>query len=293
MSAALGFGVSGPHGEGWFDDRKLTRLIAQAIDGGVRHFDTAPFYGDAEARLGRALKAIGASDIIVSTKTGTRRAGARSIKDFSADGIRMDIEASLRRLRRDTLDTLYLHGPSPAEIDAALPVLSALKADGKVKAIGVCGMAAGLDHAVLRGVDAIMGVYNIIERRHAAIFAEAKLKGVQTVAIAPIAQGAFAGPRLPKTPSDAWRTARKAMRGELSGAVLARARKELAAAHFPTLSGAALAFVLQDGLADLAFTTTSNPSHLAESLDAARRALGREAMARLSALALDPAVGRS
>lgn len=292
MAAALGFGVSGPHGQSWFRERKLARLIARAIEGGVRHFDTAPFYGEAQARLGRALSEIGAGGIFVSTKTGTRREGARSVKDFSADRIRHDVEASLRSLHREALDMLYLHGPSPENIDAALPVLTALKAEGKTKAIGVCGEGPQLDHAVLRGFDAIMGVYNVIDRRHAGVFAQAAAQGMAVVAIAPLAQGAFAAPRPPGSLSDIWRMARSASRGAPPDARARMARAVLAGAGAATPNAAALAFVLQSGFISLALTTTANPAHLAESLAAARAPLSEAAMAGLSALSLDPAGGQ-
>jgi aryl-alcohol dehydrogenase-like predicted oxidoreductase len=293
MTAALGFGVSGPHGQAWFSEKKFARLVAQAIDGGIRHFDTAPFYGEAEARLGRALRTAGARDAIVGTKTGTRREGGRIIKEFSANAIRADVDSSLKRLGRDALDMLYLHGPSPPEIDAALPCLSALKADGKVKAIGVCGEGAALDHAVANGFDAIMGVFNIIDRRHAAVFARARARGVQTAAIAPIAQGAFAHRGAPASLSELWRLMRSAARGRPPAVAIKTARAALSTIADLPPSGAALAFVLQGGFASLAFTTTTNAAHLRESLGAAQYPLSEAALARLSALALDPARGQS
>lgn len=293
MTAPLGFGVSGPHGAAWFSEQKLARLIAQAIDGGVRHFDTAPFYGAAEARLGRALRGIGARDVIVSTKTGTRRQGARVVKDFSEGAIRADVEASLKRLHRDALDLLYLHGPAAPEIDAALPAMLALKAEGKVRAIGVCGEGAPLDHAVSAGFDAIMGAYNIIDRRHAGTFERARARGVQTVAIAPLVQGAFADRTAPPTLSGLWRLARAAVRGRPPAGPIEKARAMLLEVDDLPASGAALAFVLQGGLASLAITTTTSSAHLEETLAAAHHRLSDAIMTRLSAFALDPAGGQS
>ncbi len=293
MRAALGFGVSGPHGHNWFSERKLARLIAQAIDGGVRRFDTAPFYGEAEARLGRALKSAGANDVIISTKTGTRREGGRLVKDFSERSLRADAEMSLTRLQRDVIDVLYLHGPTLAEIDAALPTLRALKAEGKVKAVGVCGEGAALDHAVVSGVDAVMGVYNVINRGHAAVFARARSSGIKTVAIAPLAQGAIAPRKIPHTPSNLWRVARQAVRGGPAKDLRRRARLAFSGIRDFVPSGAALAFVLQEGAADLVLTTTTNARHLVGSLAAARRSLDPDMMSQLLALALDPDASRS
>lgn len=293
MTAALGFGISGPHGANWFRELNLARLIEQAIDGGIRHFDTAPFYGESEARLGRALRAINAADVKISTKTGTRRVGRRLVKDFSESATRADVEQSLKRLYRDQIDTLYLHGPTIADIDAAMPTLSALKAEGKVTAIGVCGEGEALDYAVALGFDAIMGVFSIIDRRHAGVFARGKSQGVHCVAIAPLAQGAFAERKFPRSFSDLWRHARAAVRGGPARDLVEMARGELARVDGLSPSGAALAFVLQEGSADLALTTTSNPAHLAQSLTAARFPLESAVVARLSALALDPIERRS
>jgi aryl-alcohol dehydrogenase-like predicted oxidoreductase len=58
-------------------------------------------------------------------------------------------------------------------------------------------------------------------------------------------------------------------------------------------AGAALAYVLQGGLVDIALTTTTNAARLAQSLGAARRPLDASVMARIARFALDPAGGRS
>ncbi len=294
MSAALGFGVSGPHGARWYSERKLERLVAAALEGGVGHFDTAPFYGEAEARLGQALAALGAGEIFVSTKTGTRRAGARIFKDFTEAGMRADVERSRRALRRDALDLLYLHGPSLREIDAAFPVLTAMKAEGKIKAFGVCGEGAPLAHALACGADAIMGAYNFINRRHEALFREARAAGVMTAAIAPLAQGALAPPRgAPLLPSDFWRLARQVVRGGLSRPDSEAARTVLAKTSGLPPFDAALAFVMRGGPASVVITTTTKPRHLEQTLAAVRRPVEPARLEMLLSARLDPAGGRS
>lgn len=283
MRAALGFGVSGPHGARWFREGKLARLIAQALDGGVRHFDTAPFYGAAEERLGRALQ--GRADIFISTKTGTRRAGRRLVKDFSPAGMRADIEGSLLRLKREAVDLVYLHGPAPAEIAPALAALAALKAEGKVRLTGVCGDGEALEQALLAGADALMGVFNIVDRRHEPLFRRARAEGRHVAGIAPLVQGAIAGAAPPVTPAGLWRLARNIRRPAAAPDAVAAARARLVALEGFTPAAAALAFVLDSGACDVALTTTSNASHLAESLGAAKSDLSPLACA---ALGLDP-----
>lgn len=282
----IGFGVSGPLGQFWFNEGEMRGVIAQALAGGVTHFDTAPFYFNAEQRLGDALAGAGA---FISTKTGTRRLGRRLIKDFSEHAIRADVAESCRRLGRDALDLLYLHGPTTEQIDETRPVLDALKRERRVRAIGVCGEGAPLAHAAGAGFDAIMGVYNVLDRRHEAIFAEAKRKGVLTVAVAPLALGLF-DPHFnrPRTLSDLWRLARARFRGRYSETQIAAARRALG---MPDPAGAALGFVLANPDIDIVMTTTTKPGHLAATLTA--RPLAGPACEAINALALDPEGGRS
>lgn len=287
-SSRIGFGVSGPLGQFWFPERQTRALTGQALAGGVTHFDTGPFYFDAERRLGDALNQTGAC-VFVSTKTGTRRQGRRLVKDFTEAAIRADVDESRRRLRRDRLDLLYLHGPTIDEIDKTRRVLDTLKREGSVIAIGVCGEGAPLAHAAAVGFDAVMGAYNVLDRRHEEIFAAAKQKGVLTVAVAPLAQGLF-DPQFnrPRTLSDLWRIARARFRGRYDRNCVETAR---AALGVKDPVGAALGFVLANPDIDIVMTTTTKAAHLAGSLKA--KALSGRDLEALRSIALDPAGQRS
>lgn len=281
----IGFGVSGPLGQKWFSERKTHALIEAALVAGVRRFDTAPFYFDAEERLGAALAAWEGDEVFISTKTGTRREGRRLTKDFSEKAIRADVDRSLRRLGRDRIDLLYLHGPTSDQIDAATPVIAALKREGRILRAGVCGEGAPLAHAVDSGFDAIMGVYNVLDLRHEAIFSAAKTKGLTTVAIAPLAQGVF-DPRfrIPATLSDYWRLLRAAFRGRYGDDAIRMARRAMGAAD-PV--EAALGFVLANPFIDVVMTTTTKAGHLAHSLAAAAKSIDPDLYADLKRLSLD------
>jgi aryl-alcohol dehydrogenase-like predicted oxidoreductase len=289
MTPHLGFGVSGPLGQKWFSKARTRALIDAALEGGVTHFDTAPFYFDAEARLGAALRALRRNDVFVSTKTGTRRANGRLVKDFSETAMRADVEQSRRRLSRDVLDLLYLHGPTTEEFVAARPVLEALKRDGSIRGYGVCGEGEPLRRAIAAGADAVMGVYNIVDRRNERIFEEAKRMGVTTVAIAPLAQGLIDRRYfMPRDLADLWRMARGALRGRYDERQIAEARALLAGEDPVT---AALGFVMAGGFIDVVLTTTTKPRHLADSLGAAALPIDPALYARLRNLALDPPFG--
>lgn len=286
----LGFGCSGAWGQRWFPEREALALVAQALDAGIRHFDTAGFYadGEAERRLGAALKALRV-DAFVSTKTGTRYVSGRMpLKDFSAAAMRQDAEMSLKRLGRDRLDLFYLHGPSIAEIDAARPALDALIAEGKIAAWGVCGEGAPLDHAIVQGTHAVMGVYNVLRQDHAAMFVRAKAAGVLTVAIAPLAQGLYRrGFLWPRTRADLWHIARALVKNRPELAAARRLRATLESLEGWTPAGAALGFVHANPTIDVAMTTTTKRAHLAETVEASRRPLPPEIAERIAAAALD------
>lgn len=158
----LGFGgtaIGGMFGE--VDPDVAESALIAAHEGGVRYFDTAPFYGlgEAERRLGRTVRAGRLPDVTLSTKVGrTLRwvpgGGDRVAKvlpwfNYSADGIRRSLEDTIQRTGIDCFDIVYLHdlstrfhGDSLAQrmretAEDGLPVLYDLKRQGVIKAIGI------------------------------------------------------------------------------------------------------------------------------------------------------------
>lgn len=272
----LGFGCSGALGKPWFPERDARAVLAHALALGVRHFDTAGFYadGEAERRLGAALGEFGET-VFVSTKTGTQYRRGGAAKDFSAVHIRADVMRSLERLRRDTLDLVYLHGPDADQHREGVEALAQLREEGLVNAIGVCGEGEGLARAAGDpDVDAIMGAYNFLRREHRPAFERAACTGKSVVAIAPLAQGLYddAFFRI-RSRADLWRVARALVknRSELRRARAARA--SLKAIDGWTPAQAALGFVLAHDFVDIALTSTTRIEHLDETLGAASRFL--------------------
>src|SRR5260370_10066538 len=107
-------------------DSEANAAILTALKWGVRYFDTAPLYGFglSERRLGAALSAVDASDVIISTKAGralqpTEDTQARHgfvdalpfepVFDYSFEGVMSTHEASLARLRRSRVNILLAH----------------------------------------------------------------------------------------------------------------------------------------------------------------------------------------
>lgn len=281
----LGFGASGAWGMAWFSARKAERLIGAALDAGIAHFDTAGFYagGEAESRLGRFLRS--RPDVFISTKTGTRYVGrGRAVKDFSDAAIRADVEASRRRLDRDSLDLLYLHGPDAASIDLALPTLEALIEEGKVSSWGVCGEGAALTHAIDVRAGALMGVYNVLDAHHRGVFERAKAAGIGVAAISPLAQGLYRRRIFtPTSIADGWKLARALVKNRQSLAAAQKVRPLLAGVEGLSPAQVALCYALAGGFVDIAMTTTTRERHLLESIGAVSRTLPQPVLAALDA----------
>jgi aryl-alcohol dehydrogenase-like predicted oxidoreductase len=126
------------------------RAIHQALELGVNFFDVAPSYGNGKAEeiLGRALH--GRQDqAVVATKV---RLAAEEMHDVTG-AVRTSVEASLRRLRRETIDVLHVHNrftprrgdlPHSLSADDVLgPMLEAyqqMQHAGKTRWIGVSAM---------------------------------------------------------------------------------------------------------------------------------------------------------
>ena len=137
---------------------EAARIIEAAWDGGVRYFDSAPLYGlgVSERRSGAALGAHPRDEFVNSTKVGRllapSAADGQQLEvryDYSYDGVRSSLEASLQRLGLDRVDILlchdidvWTHGDGqPAIYEAArtgaLRALTDLRTEGVIRAFGL------------------------------------------------------------------------------------------------------------------------------------------------------------
>ena len=153
----LGLGTA-PLG-GWpeaVSDNDVVSTVRTCLDAGVRYLDTAPYYGygQAEQRIGVALRDLSISDLVVSTKVGrVLRPGASPNPlykgappltaefDFSYESTLRSLEESRSRLGLDHIDIAYIHDPDDDHHEEALRgafrALRDLRAAGHLSAIGV------------------------------------------------------------------------------------------------------------------------------------------------------------
>jgi D-threo-aldose 1-dehydrogenase len=141
------------------DEGAAMATVDAAWAGGIRTFDTAPHYGLglSERRLGDALRHRPRDEYVISTKVGRLLVPAAPpfgpdtegyavpadqvrVFDFSADGVRRSLEASLGRLGLDRVDIALIHDPDDHGDQAlreAYPALEKLRAEGVLGAIGL------------------------------------------------------------------------------------------------------------------------------------------------------------
>ncbi|RNA68563.1 aldo/keto reductase [Alteribacter keqinensis] len=146
-------------------EEEALATIQTAWDHGIRYYDTAPFYGFglSEIRLGEVLSQYDRSDYILSSKVGRiildekeNKSGLfehgrknKMLTDYSEDGTLRSIEDSLKRLKTDHLDFVFVHDISPdflgdewtAKFEearkGAFPALDRLRDEGVIKSWGL------------------------------------------------------------------------------------------------------------------------------------------------------------
>ena len=122
------------------DDGQSIAAIHAALDRGVNWIDTAAVYGLGHSEEVVARSLAGRSNRpYVFTKCSLVFNEKREISNsLKADSIRRECEASLRRLKVDTIDLYQIHWPNPdPDIEEGWGALAKLKAEGKLRWIGV------------------------------------------------------------------------------------------------------------------------------------------------------------
>ena len=94
------------------------KLVAESIEKGINYFDVAPTYGDAELKLGPALKPY-RDNVFLACKTTAR----------DSKGAKKELDNSLKRLQTDHIDLYQLHAITDVEKD----VKAALAKDGAIQ----------------------------------------------------------------------------------------------------------------------------------------------------------------
>ena len=152
------------------------RAVHRALGLGVNFFDVAPAYGDgkAEEALGLALEGR-TEDVVIATKVGLAKGDMGDV----TGAVQRSMEASLRRLKRNSVDVLHVHnrftqgsGDTPNSLsadDVLGPVLDAYRSvqqAGKTRFIGLSAFfhhVPTLNRIIDSGHwDTVLAYYNLL-----------------------------------------------------------------------------------------------------------------------------------
>lgn len=190
-------------------------LVNTALDAGITLLDTADIYGfdgaggfgDAEALLGEVLAADTSlrSRIVLATKGGIR---PPLPYDQSAGYLAEAIDASLRRLKVDTIDLWQIHRPDilthPQEVARALDDAVAA---GKIRTLGVSNFTIGQIAALSTFLgNKLVSTQPEISPLRIACFENGELDQAMSMGLLPLAWSPLGGGRL-ASPGSARETA--------------------------------------------------------------------------------------
>ncbi len=126
---------------GWgdADDNTSVKAIHTALDQGINFFDTADIYGlgHSEELLGQELSH--RNDIVIATKVGNVARNGVFTTDYDPGYIFQACEASLKRLRRETIDYYQLHSARLPQLQQGdcIAAMQQLQQQGKIRYWGL------------------------------------------------------------------------------------------------------------------------------------------------------------
>jgi aryl-alcohol dehydrogenase-like predicted oxidoreductase len=201
VSSAIGLGTvafTGTYGP--VSKRECIATIGHALDIGITMVDTADFYahGGIERMIGESL-AGRRDDALIATQAGFHRtaAGKSPVIDGRPEYLAAACDASLKRLRTDFIDLVYLASVDPRiPVEESIGKLAELVSAGKIRYVGVCEASADdLRRAqAVHPISALTVNYSLRHRsaERESLSAAAEL-GVGVVACCPLAGGLLAG----------------------------------------------------------------------------------------------------
>jgi len=266
----MGYGamqLAGPHVWGPPRDRaQAIAVLREAVDTGVNHIDTSDYYGPHVTNqiIREALHPY-RDGLVIVTKVGARRGEDSSwIPALSRQDLIGGVEGNLRNLGVDVLDVVNLRvgglqTPVEGSIEAQFSVLAELKAQGKIKELGLSNITAAqlIEAQSIAPVVSVQNFYNLANRGDDTFIEKLEAQGIAYVPFFPL--GGF-------TP--------------LQSSTLDSA----AAAVGATPMQLALAWLLQHSPNILLIPGTSSLQHLRENLAAAQLKLSPEIVEQLDAV---------
>lgn len=183
-----------------FPEKKdMVVMLRQAVERGVTFFDTAEVYGPYvnEELVGEALEPF-KGEVVIATKFGFDIQDGKMVGlNSRPENIRRMVEASLKRLRLETIDLLYQHRVDPAvPMEEVAGTVKDLIQEGKVKHFGMseAGVQAIRQAHAVQPVTALQSEYSLWWREpENEIIPTLEELGIGFVPFSPLGKGFLTG----------------------------------------------------------------------------------------------------
>ncbi len=191
----LGFGTAlwSPQRTHWTEE-SAANLYNEVLDQGINFIDTAYDYAFAEDWIGRNLSDR-YKEFRLATKCGctdTRPDNNSSDHVWTRDNLLSNIDVSLERLGRESVDIIQPHNPTVDETETGglVAAMQEMQRAGKIKHIGISTTLPHLPTHLDWGVfDTMQIPYSALERQHEDWITKAAEAGVGIIIRGGVAQG--------------------------------------------------------------------------------------------------------
>jgi aryl-alcohol dehydrogenase-like predicted oxidoreductase len=195
--SAIGLGcMSMSHAYGVPDDLESIETLHLALDLGINFWDTADVYGNGKnEELISNVLSTNRDKVFIATKFGFRATadGKLSTFDGSPAYVKQAVEASLKRLKINTIDLYYAHRIDPnVPVEEMVGAMAELVKEGKVRYLGLSEASANSIRRAnaVHPIAALQSEYSLLTRDvEKEILPLCKELGITFVPFSPLARG--------------------------------------------------------------------------------------------------------